>query len=42
MIAGVVVVVKAAGGSDSPPAASGEVVTPDHVTSSGAIPVGES
>lgn len=37
-----VVVVKAVGGSDSPPAATGKVITPDHVTSSGAIPVGES
>lgn len=40
LVAIAVVVVKAVGGSDSPPV-TGDVVAPAHVTSSGAIPVGD-
>jgi len=41
LVAIAAVVVKAVGGSDSPAPSTGEVVAPAHVTSSGAIPVGD-
>jgi protein-disulfide isomerase len=42
VVAIVVAVLKATGGEDAPPAATGELVTPQNLTPSGAIPVGAS
>ena len=42
LLAGIVVaVLKATGGEEAPPAATGELVTPQNLSPSGAIPVGE-